>query len=787
MIKFRPFFLSLIAIFSVFWMSCTTVPTENEEQDDTDIQEQLVQDVHGFIADVTTGVPIVGASVQYSLGENWQGPAMTDSLGMYRILGVNFGDYELLVKKSGYATRLTTARADSNALNVPAELNPLDTISVAHSVQMHPLNASLSGTVAGTFESISGASIQIQFSPSARIYDSSIVTAATTNTSGVFTFSELPAGLVVDYSVAPYDAGEDGVFDFGGTAGEISLLPGDNGPLNLVLTQNLDEVLVTFSNLGEDSLSVDENFDLYFNQPINQDESRFQLVDSLDVEVSLDLAFLSQSHVQINPAQDLNPAATYTLEMFLVSQSYVSSEIVLTLTTLSVGPVPEIIYENLTESETFIASNPMELVFSVELNADISSFHLDAGDIVGVPLLTEWSANNLQVTLTAIEPMEENMGYTLVANMVSASGADAVEEIMFTTWHDPTPGILHSSLDDFNLFPVDSLLTFVFSEDMDADLTAFDLRDSSDEEVGFSAVWGSLNSVVLDLFGELEEMAEYIMTIDMVTTAGITNFATFTFTTAHTDTIVDAVTGFSIENYGENTPADYNSTDFDFSWQHREGADYYRIYAKDSYNNSDWVLVGENHEDTQIVSRYSSISLPAQFDYYASDLIQTPLTDSTIVSFVVLPVNNAGEGILEDKVIQKISDTQKPILSVVDNSIVLETNGEGNVTKIEIEYIASEYMSTEWNQYDLVQVINTWPDADMGSYTINSFVPNADYTEFLLVIDVENSAGIDSVQLELDDLLDNSGNEMIDIQEIIDFSEIDEQIIIGRNKRTTRF
>ncbi|MBL7052318.1 MAG: carboxypeptidase regulatory-like domain-containing protein [Candidatus Marinimicrobia bacterium] len=771
MIKFRPFFLSLIAILFFSWMSCTTVPTENEELDNTDIQEQLVQDIHGFITDITTGVPIVGASVEYSIGGKWQEPAMTDSLGMYRILCVNFGDYELLVKKSRYAARLTTSRADSNALNVPPELSPLDTISVAHSVQMYPLNASLSGTIAGAFdESISDASVQIQFLASARIYDSSIITSATTNESGVFSFSELPAGLVADYSVAPYDADQDGAFDFGGIAGEISLLPGDNGPLNLVLTQNLDEVFVTFSNLSDDSLGVDENVDLYFNQPISQEESRFRLVDSLDVEVPVDIFFQSETHVQIDPAQDFNPGANYTLEMFLVSQSGVANEIELTITTLSVGPVPKILYENLTESETFIVSTEIELVFSVGLNADISSFQLYDEMEIGTLLFPEWGTNNMQVALTALEPLEENTDYIFVANMISERGADATEEIMFTTWHDPTPEVLHSSLDDYNLFPVDSLLTFVFSEDMDEDLTEFALRDENLAEVGFAAIWSSLNSVTLELFGQLEEATDYTLDINLVSSGGNTASASYEFRTVSTVAIPQDVTDLSIDNYDEISPADFDATDFDLSWQHSEGAEFYRIYAKDSRDNSDWVLIGENHEDTQIVTRYASFELPEQFDVYQNDNpLQTPLTDSTIVYFAVTPVNSSGErGISESTKIVSIFDTKKPTLSVIYSTVALETNGEGNVIKIEIRYSASEYMSTVWNLSNLITVRNASNNYVVESY-IEELTPNADYDEFYFVIVVENYEGIESIELELDDLFDNSGNKMEAVEEIIDF------------------
>jgi len=119
------------------------------------------------------------------------------------------------------------------------------------------------------------------------------------------------------------------------------------------------------------------------------------------------------------------------------------------------------------------------------------------------------------------------------------------------------------------------------------------------------------------------------------------------FSTADNAVIPAVVTGFAIEyDYmGAGWIADYNNTVVWFSYNRLVEATGYEIYARDDYNNLEYILLGTwSQNDYQQGLYYAGVVLPAQFDYYEDDGFQTPFSHGTTVSYKVRAVNSAGEG-----------------------------------------------------------------------------------------------------------------------------------------------
>ncbi len=123
------------------------------------------------------------------------------------------------------------------------------------------------------------------------------------------------------------------------------------------------------------------------------------------------------------------------------------------------------------------------------------------------------------------------------------------------------------------------------------------------------------------------------------------------FTTSDDATVPVQVTGFAIDYdlMGANWLADFydgrSGDGIRFTYNRISNATRYEVYAKDDYNNPEYILV-----DTYTPADYVQgmvdhyVTLPSQFDYYDDDAVRTPLSHGTTVTYKVRAINSAGAG-----------------------------------------------------------------------------------------------------------------------------------------------
>ncbi|HDQ45985.1 MAG TPA: hypothetical protein ENN17_10900, partial [bacterium] len=106
-------------------------------------------------------------------------------------------------------------------------------------------------------------------------------------------------------------------------------------------------------------------------------------------------------------------------------------------------------------------------------------------------------------------------------------------------------------------------------------------------------------------------------------------------------TVPTQITGFATTT-GRR---DFDTTVLGFSWNPLSNVDSYYIYAQDNATNTDRVRVGGPYPpQDHLTTATGTVNLPAQFDVFKDDLIQTPFANGVRITFYVVGENNAGLG-----------------------------------------------------------------------------------------------------------------------------------------------
>ncbi len=130
-----------------------------------------------------------------------------------------------------------------------------------------------------------------------------------------------------------------------------------------------------------------------------------------------------------------------------------------------------------------------------------------------------------------------------------------------------------------------------------------------------------------------------------------------TFSTTDDAVVPAQVTGFAIDYdvMGATWLADYYDgrpgNGITFTYNRISNATSYEVYAKDDYNNPEYVLVDTytpNDFDQGMVQHY--VTLLSQFDYYEDDGVTTPLSHGTTVTYKVRAINSAGAGLFSTEI-----------------------------------------------------------------------------------------------------------------------------------------
>jgi len=126
--------------------------------------------ISGTVTDAANAAPLSGATVSYSGGST-----TTDTNGNYSLTNVSPGTYTLTASKSGYSNKSQSVTVNSNANTTSNFSLTAGTTSGSGTVTGKVTNVSTGGAISGATVSYSGGS-------------------ATSNTSGVYTLSNVPAG-----------------------------------------------------------------------------------------------------------------------------------------------------------------------------------------------------------------------------------------------------------------------------------------------------------------------------------------------------------------------------------------------------------------------------------------------------------------------------------------------------------------------------------------------------------------------------------------------------------------
>jgi len=153
-----------------------------------------------------------------------------------------------------------------------------------------------------------------------------------------------------------------------------------------------------------------------------------------------------------------------------------------------------------------------------------------------------------------------------------------------------------------------------------------------------------------------------------------------------------------------NVPSDgydFDDVNFSFRFYNIPDVDGYRIYAYDTYNNSDFIEVLTipsndylEYQDVTVNLAYSyvdgstTIYPYSQFDYYDDDGLQTPLAGGTRVYFGIVAYNDFSEGLMSPYVY--VEDTNDPDITNITPGGSLTSNGTYT-----LYYEFNEYMDTD--------------------------------------------------------------------------------------------
>jgi hypothetical protein len=393
--------------------------------------------------------------------------------------------------------------------------------------------------------------------------------------------------------------------------------------------------------------------------------------------------------------------------------------------TLSIAEDPPVVIQNNFGGGDFPVTEAPQLTFSKLMNPE--SFDISfTGPSGNVQFTAEWT-NNIILEITPLVPLQANSVYTLTLSGMSNDNNSYSQVFPIET----QLGIEYVSTNIervdgvFDGFLLDSNIEITFT--MEINLENYDgyvrLYDSDGMLVN-SSVGLSNNgmTLVINPNASLEPAQTY--QLDFKVFSSIEgDYAEdedirdpLEFTTVVDVTEPDQVTGFGLA-MGGGWHADFNTTSFVVKWNPVADADGYRVYGWDNAHNTDQVVVGTFDATDYVMEERVTVVLPAQFDYYQDDQIQTPFTADTRVTLKVAAFNTAGEG--QQSAGVWISDGTKPTGTLHGQTGTADNSSGSESKTIHVNFSASEYLDSATPAWSFVETGGD-PDyklpADAASY-----------------------------------------------------------------------
>ncbi|RKX28053.1 MAG: hypothetical protein DRP47_05310, partial [Candidatus Zixiibacteriota bacterium] len=271
-----------------------------------------------------------------------------------------------------------------------------------------------------------------------------------------------------------------------------------------------------------------------------------------------------------------------------------------------------------------------------------------------------WSSNDSILTIDPRMALKTGTDYTLRINYAKAKSGCLLDEaifgwLTFTTMDgiklmatnvETSPGV-------FIDFQIGDPITLTFNmtpiiDPIYGTLTLTDITEGFvDYPVAFdSAVAGSVLTIIprddLELSHKYEVCYKVFSDADDIYSDWAEGCIEFY-------TEIDPVPPVAVTGWACNEPtgwrADWNTKSIAFKWNKVDRAIKYYVYAYDNKPenpNTDFVEIAEIDAADYLQYQEATVTLPAQFDRYTADGIQTPFTDSTHVWFMIRAWNQAG-------------------------------------------------------------------------------------------------------------------------------------------------
>lgn len=316
------------------------------------------------------------------------------------------------------------------------------------------------------------------------------------------------------------------------------------------------------------------------------------------------------------------------------------------------------------------------------------------------------------------------------------------------------------SSDGFN---TTSNIILTFSKDIGVfDVT---LKDSNNQRV-FADVSKNGNTIIINPYNELEPYSEYsiIYTVHAGDYNNNINSSLNFITASDSDSSPDVVDNFE-QNESSGWSADYNTSYFNFQWDTVEDADGYRIYAKDTNQNTDYIEVGTFYNQDNLQIQYGSINLYSfsQFSGFDYDNEFTPFINSTGIVFIITAYNELGESGSSSPV--TVFDTTVPTISYSVNGIA-DNSSSSSSEAMTITINSNEYLSTNifYSHYANYGSAYELSDDDLN------IVYGNDYKSAELTINVPAYTNITGNNIVISNIKDSSGNTYLE-QIVIEITE----------------
>ncbi|MCF6239754.1 MAG: Ig-like domain-containing protein [Bacteroidales bacterium] len=311
-------------------------------------------------------------------------------------------------------------------------------------------------------------------------------------------------------------------------------------------------------------------------------------------------------------------------------------------------------------------------------------------------------------------------------------------------------------------FVVSDNITLTFNKDVDETVTMNKsggvwLYDNSGQIVDISVTYTD-NVITVDPNEDLIPGKQYNINWNVYSSSEYDNIGdNFYFRTEDNSVVPVAVSNLAVyyDYMGTGWVADYNTQGIYFSFDIVSNADYYEVFVKDTYNNTEYVKIANfNQFDYQQGKYIAWIYLPSRFDYFLDDGVVTPFSYGTIVSYKVRAVNTAGAGDFSNVVTVKDETAfNSGDLNIYNQDVSANNSAGTSDLTVSFEFGISSGQYADVSHTPTVKLYNgateitpltttfTWDTHQHATITL--IVPaGQDYSTFQLrVYDVNDSSG----------------------------------------------